>query len=61
MTRPLRHVDPTRYIGQRGFYVVRTELVKEHPDLVVAFLLAHQETSKALHKEYRKIWDLGNK
>jgi ABC-type nitrate/sulfonate/bicarbonate transport system substrate-binding protein len=52
---------PEGYIGQRGFYVVRTELVKEHPDLVVAFLLAHQEASKALHKEYRKIWELGNK
>ncbi len=52
---------PEGYIGQRGFYVVRTELLKDHPDLVVAFVLAHQETAKALHKDYRKAWELGNK
>ncbi len=52
---------PEGYIGHRAFYVVREELVKQHPDLVVAFLLAHQETVKALHKNYRKAWELGNK
>ncbi len=52
---------PEGYIGQRGFYVVRAELVREHPDLVVAFLLAHQETSRALHRDYPRIWALGNR